>query len=434
MAINERQMTNNNNIKEERWIEKIKEKVNNQSEPIPSEGWDKLEQELSPATGDFVLIPHRWKYITGAAAIIAAIFSGAYYMLHNPAVADMEQAIENVVALTPETPTEGARPLQEFISPNPTTTQPFVAQTLTGHKRHKTTEKSTSHAPLSMVEEIVSAHNEGEAISTNNEAENTERSQANEQGESAAPKSRATVNHRPSGKDKQHLPTEPTRQKSKGSWSVGASVGNAGALTHNKEYAFSGMPYQVVTSEDTPDLDNSSREQTVIFKEGVPYIYNPDDIINAKHHQPISVGMNVRKALNHGFSIETGLMFTMLASDITLAGNHESTFKQKLHYLGIPIKANWNFLQSRYFTLYVSGGGQIEKCVYGKIGDEKINEKPWQFSVMGGIGAQVNISKHFGIYVEPGVAYFFENNSKLQTIRKEHPLNFNLQTGLRLTY
>ena len=208
-------MTNNNNINDERWIEKLKDRVNNHSEPIPSEGWSKLEKELSPTTGEFVLIPHRWKYIAGAAAVIAAIFSGAYYMLHIPAVADMEQAIENVVALTPETSTEGARPLQEFINPTTTTAQPIVAETLTGLKRQKMTKRSNSQVPLSVIEEIVTTHSEEQIAPTDSESEAIERSQENGQGENATPKTRAAVNHRPSGKDKQHLPIQSTRQKNK---------------------------------------------------------------------------------------------------------------------------------------------------------------------------------------------------------------------------
>ena len=108
--------------------------------------------------------------------------------------------------------------------------------------------------------------------------------------------------------------------------------------------------------------------------------------------------------------------------------------EQKLHYLGIPLKANWNFLDKKLFTLYVSGGGMIEKCVYGKLGTEKETVKPLQFSVSGAVGAQFNATKRVGIYVEPGVAYFFDDGSDVQTIRKENPFNFNIQAGIRLTY
>ena len=34
----------------------------------------------------------------------------------------------------------------------------------------------------------------------------------------------------------------------------------------------------------------------------------------------------------------------------------------------------------------------------------------------------------------PGVAYYFDDGSDIQTIRKENPFNFNIQAGIRLTY
>lgn len=96
--------------------------------------------------------------------------------------------------------------------------------------------------------------------------------------------------------------------------------------------------------------------------------------------------------------------------------------------------ANWNFLEKKYFTLYVTGGGMVEKCVYGKLGSEKETVKPLQFSVSGGAGIQVNATKRVGVYFEPGVSYFFDDGSSIQTIRKENPFNFNMQAGIRLTY
>lgn len=132
-------------------------------------------------------------------------------------------------------------------------------------------------------------------------------------------------------------------------------------------------------------------------------------------------GLSVRKGLAKGFSLETGLTYTLLSSDAKLAGE-EQQIEQKLHYVGIPLRANWNFLDKKLVTLYVSGGGMVEKCVYGKLGSEKETVKPLQFSVSGAVGAQMNATKRLGIYVEPGVAYYFDDGSDIQTIRKENRL------------
>ena len=54
-----------------------------------------------------------------------------------------------------------------------------------------------------------------------------------------------------------------------------------------------------------------------------------------------------------------------------------------------------------------------------KIGTESETVKPVQLSVMGAVGAPYNISNRVGLYVEPGVSYFFDDGSSIQTIRKE---------------
>ena len=64
------------------------------------------------------------------------------------------------------------------------------------------------------------------------------------------------------------------------------------------------------------------------------------------------------------------MTYTLLSSDAKLAGEDQQ-IEQKLHYVGIPLRANWNFLDKKLVTLYVSGGGMVEKCVYGKLGSEK---------------------------------------------------------------
>ena len=151
------------------------------------------------------------------------------------------------------------------------------------------------------------------------------------------------------------------------------------------------------------------------------------------HKQPVSAGFSVRKNLPKGFSIETGLVYTFLSSDLFYEGEVEKT-SQKLHYLGIPLRANWNFIDRKRFTLYVSAGGTVEKCIYGKIGKETVTVDPLQWSVMAAVGAQYNLGPRIGIYVEPGISYFFDDGSEVRTIRKDTPCNFTLQAGLRLSY
>lgn len=96
-----------------------------------------------------------------------------------------------------------------------------------------------------------------------------------------------------------------------------------------------------------------------------------------KHHFPVSVGITVQKELNNRLALETGLVYTYLSSDLTAGGAAYYTQNQQLHYLGIPLKLNWNFLKKRYFNLYLSGGGMLEKCVHGELSAQyEMNNRP----------------------------------------------------------
>lgn len=237
---------------------------------------------------------------------------------------------------------------------------------------------------------------------------------------------------RPSSRDKLHIPTEKASSQ-KGTWSMGLSVGNSGGASTELGSGIPSYMSRVSMVSVSNGLLSIPSDQTLVFEDGVPYLRQANQVVDMKHHQPISFGLSVRKSLAKGFSVETGLTYTLLSSDAKFADSDQKT-EQKLHYLGIPLKANWNFLDKKLFTFYVSGGGMIEKCVYGKLGTEKETVKPLQFSVSGAVGAQFNATKRVGIYVEPGVAYFFDDGSDVQTIRKENPFNFNIQAGIRLTY
>ena len=223
-------------------------------------------------------------------------------------------------------------------------------------------------------------------------------------------------------------------------WSVAVSVGNAGGM-RNMVNDGGGTP----TMQSSPNVYlgiNLCSANTVVtlpegqemlYKEGIPYLADSRQIAHIDHRQPVSFGVTFRKNLPKGFSVETGLVYTLLASEVTFNGSTQQ-LDQKLHYLGIPLRANWNFLESKSFTLYMSGGGMVEKCLYGKIGSEKVTVRPLQFSALASVGAQYNINRRVGIYVEPGFAYFFDDGSDIETIRKDNPANFTLQAGIRLTY
>lgn len=166
-----------------------------------------------------------------------------------------------------------------------------------------------------------------------------------------------------------------------------------------------------------------------------------------KHRLPVRVGLNVAYRLTDRLSVESGVSYTRLSSDMKDGTkDNYSSGSQKLDYIGVPLNVKYRAFAYRLLSLYASAGLLTEKCVSGKAtheyvisGEKKKREtedvaaKPWQLSVNAALGAQFDVLRNVGVYVEPGVSYYFDDRSPLSTIYKEKPLNFNLNLGVRYT-
>ena len=166
-----------------------------------------------------------------------------------------------------------------------------------------------------------------------------------------------------------------------------------------------------------------------------------------KHRLPVRVGFNVAYRLTDRLSVESGVSYTRLSSDMKDGTkDNYSSGSQKLDYIGVPLNVKYRAFGYRRLSVYASAGLLTEKCVSGKTtheyvisGEKKKHEaedvaaKPWQLSVNAALGAQFDVLRNVGVYVEPGVSYYFDDRSTLSTIYKEKPLNFNLNMGVRYT-
>lgn len=416
----------------ELWMNKLKEKLADYSEPTPASGWEQLEKELMPPVEKKIYPYRKWMMAAAAVILLAVVSSVSLYFLGTPAADEMRHIQTPALASTPDALPGVQQPDVQGTSAEPVL-RPVAREDRLAKADRNIPEHKTLVANEPVVkdepEPVIEENEPGKAVEEGEPAEETNAGQT--QTKDTERPTASNRPRRPSGRDKYHIPTEkPSSQK--GTWSMGLGVGNSGGAS--SEVGSGAYPYSRVSMLSVSNgLMQIPNDQTLVFEDGVPYLRQVKQIVDIKHHQPISFGLSVRKALGKGFSLESGLTYTLLSSDAKLADNDQQ-IEQKLHYIGIPLRANWNFLDKKLVTLYVSGGGMIEKCVYGKLGSEKETVKPLQFSVSGAVGAQLNATKRVGIYVEPGVAYYFDDGSDIQTIRKENPFNFNIQAGIRLTY
>lgn len=219
-------------------------------------------------------------------------------------------------------------------------------------------------------------------------------------------------------------------------WSVSTGamggLGASGTTTAYGDYLVLSCP-GVMDTKDSPMLDMSSVNRDEETK------------TEYEHHLPIRIGLSVAYALTDRLSISSGLTYTRLSSDIKDA-SRESKYigEQRLHYVGIPVNVSYKVASSRWISLYGTAGVLAEKCVSGTTDEgyvenntmkytntHDISSKPLQMSVNTGVGIQFDFIDNVGIYAEPGLSYYFDDGSALQTIYKEKPLNFNLNVGVR---
>lgn len=150
-----------------------------------------------------------------------------------------------------------------------------------------------------------------------------------------------------------------------------------------------------------------------------------DSVQHIHHRQPIRFGFSLRYRFNADWSVESGLTYTRLSSDInTTVGRLATVTEQQLNYIGLPLNISYEFYKSRHFGLYLTTGGTTEKC---------LDTSSWQFSLNGAIGTEYQLMDFLSLYAEPGLGYYFKNGSTKPTIYLDHPLNFNLSLGLRFT-
>ena len=144
--------------------------------------------------------------------------------------------------------------------------------------------------------------------------------------------------YKPSDKSKLHLPDSRQKEKRRKKWSVGVSMSNgtlsSGSLPELEDF----VNDPVFSTEQPPFYQNGivvSKDMELVYLNGLPYLQERERSIESIHHkQPLSFGLSVRKELRSRFSVETGVTYTYLASDIQWKGEKEQD-TQKLHYIGI---------------------------------------------------------------------------------------------------
>ena len=177
-------------------------------------------------------------------------------------------------------------------------------------------------------------------------------------------------------------------------------------------------------------------------------IKNGGKIVEHEYHdKPITFGLSMTKTINRKWNVETGLQYSLLKSEFILGEDDYYVQKrQKIHYLGIPLRLSYKWFGANRWTAYTSAGIILNIPLSGKTDEQYVTgtvipyseswhfTPPFQWTVGTGVGLQYNFTNNWGVYLEPTFSCHIPNGSTTRTIWTEHPFTITVPFGIRFTW
>ena len=177
-------------------------------------------------------------------------------------------------------------------------------------------------------------------------------------------------------------------------------------------------------------------------------IKNGGKIVEHEYHdKPITFGLSMTKTINRNWNMETGLQYSLLKSEFILGeDDYYIQKRQKIHYLGIPLRLSYKWFGANRWTAYTSVGIIMNIPLSGKTDEQYVTgtvvpySDSWHFTpqfqwtVGTGVGLQYNFANNWGVYLEPTFSWHIPNGSTTHTIWTEHPFTITVPFGIRFTW
>ena len=381
-----------------------------QSEPSPAEGgWQKVSTSMRRTS---VLRTIAW-----GGASIAACAAIAMLFVRAPHSGFDTVPVSSVAEVTPSVPAMKEIPEETTLSDGvtveslekPELTQPLVAQA------HVETEEPSIDREVA----------ETETAGTVKESTDTFNAMT-EEAEAQQP-ARKTASDRDNSSNEELQPdnwwADEPAPKNKRHLKVGLSASASPMASATSNMLVPQMDYLAVLKSNIALYNFSDSEKKSAFSN---FSYVPTSV-SYSHDLPIGLGIALNFPLTDRFSIETGLNYTYLHS---VEDNFGSLSDQKLHFVGIPLRASYAFIRKGTFSLYAGAGTSVEKCLRASIGSRSYDEKRLQWAGEAFAGAELKLWKSTSLYLQPTVSYWF-TDTDLVTYRTENPLVFSVNAGLR---
>ena len=356
---------------DERWIQQIREKVADYKRPAPEVSWEALDRALDAGMTRKVRL--LWLRRMAAAAVFLLIAGGAYWgFLKNHGDWHNDSSVAKIRVPVPVIPNESSLTLEGL--------KPGISEEPVCVRRDSSF-VATKEPSLTL------------AISPDTAI-------------SATPE--------------ETVPPSTTEEKAKPIDNIPSVIYPSDL--HQRKHIDKRLTAKVYMSSTMANNRHTQLNKYSSFDHR-PVVSDDTNSYHVHHRQPVRFGLSLRYRLDSRWSIESGLTYTYLSSDISITMDSVTTMtEQRLYYIGLPLNISYELWKSRAFGLYVTTGGTIEK---------RLDASPWQFSINGAVGAEYKLTNYFSLYAEPGLGYYFKDGSTTPTIYQDRPLNYNLSVGLR---
>ena len=424
------------------WTSKLQDQLADYQEPVSHDLWAGIEQSLAHSeTGKKARIVYFKRWSAAAAAVALLGIGGSYVYLHQE---DVEKGNLQLAASQPAPSHVVSADLQSAASVSAAVSQSAPSHAVSADLQSAASKRKMGNV---LVEE---SENEISLLAENSDpAEPVSEDKATD----------SSTDHKTLTRSSDHK-------------TLTRSTDHHSAAYASQSYHFekneevSGWSMQLYAENLTPSLGGVNSDASggyndfsygtmaepmpgVIPDPAVGGIYGEEYLLasykaiqrsqqgNAKHHAPVSVGLQVAFGIAPRLSLSTGLVYTRTSSDFfPYAPSSSYNVHQVLHYVGIPVGLNYEFWQSGGFHAYVMAGAEADYNVKNDTEEEGVKKEDAkrdrvQLSGKASLGAQYDITPKVGLYIEPGAKYYFDNGSHVENTFKDKKLNFNLQFGLR---
>ena len=432
------------NEMKDKWINDIRSRMDNYSEPLPVGLWEKIESEISTPAPKVIPMWRKWTSVAAAAALVLAISSvSVWYWSTDSELKEVNSALTDNNEIRQEYKSDNVIQEVQTVESSDKQLQAeavnYSSKTIVNLASGNNAD-SLNVARIALSENIQTVDTESTDSELKKEVDAEDEASIKENRMKRMREDRETVRRNAS-----YL-AMPDSKRSKGSGvQLGVMTGN---IPYSSSNSFSGMSRLAIPTKTVSQVNDvvvgEVSDATASYSQMLFNNMGRQTYTDIKHHMPVTVGASVKWNLNEDWALESGLNYTYLYSELRSGAKSYIEDKQKLHYVGIPLKVQRSVWSNSIFSFYASAGGMMEKCVSGSVetvcvddnnrksfGNEKLDVKPLQFSVLASVGLQANFNKLLSLYLEPGMIYYFDDNTDIITIRKDKPFNFNLQLGLR---